>query len=53
VPTFVVGGDAVFVRYMTPPDEDTAASTSLIQSIVAMIATQPELNEFKHTRLPM
>ena len=53
VPTFVVGGDAVFVRYMTPPDEDTAASTSLIQSILAMIATQPELNEFKHTRLPM
>ena len=53
VPTFVVGGDAVFVRYMTPPDDDPAASTALIESIVAMIATQPALNEFKHTRVPM
>jgi hypothetical protein len=53
VPTFVVGGDAVFVRYMTPPDDDPATSTALIESIVAMIATQPALNEFKHTRVPM
>lgn len=52
VPTFVVGKDAAFVRYMTPPSNDANASRLLIESLVAMIETQPELNEFKHTRLP-
>ena len=52
VPTFVVGDDATFVRYMTPPAGDATNSINLITSIVAMIETQPELNEFKHTRLP-
>lgn len=51
VPTFVVGNDATFVRYMTPPTGDAQASIDLIQSIVTMIKAQPELNEFKHTRL--
>ncbi len=53
VPTFVVGNDATFVRYMTPPTHDGAASVKLIDSIVTLIEAQPELNEFKHTRLPM
>ncbi len=53
VPTFVVGNDATFVRYMTPPTSDPQASVALIDSIVTLIEHQPELNEFKHTRLPM
>jgi hypothetical protein len=53
VPTFVVGGDATFIRYMKPPTGDAHASVKIIESIVTLIAAQPELNEFKHTRLPL
>jgi len=53
VPTFVVDGDATFVRYMTPPTDDAQASIDLVNSLVTLMATQPELNEFKHTRLPL
>lgn len=52
VPTFVVGNDATFVRYMTPPNDDPKASIAVIEALVALMTTQPELNEFKHTRLP-
>ena len=52
MPTFVVGGDATFVRYMKPPTGEAQDSIKLIESLVALIATEPELNEFKHTRLP-
>lgn len=51
VPTFVVGSDATFVRYMTAPT-DGVDSTAIITSLVTLMATTPELNEFKHTRLP-
>jgi len=51
VPTFVVGSDATFVRYMTPPNNDAQASVKIIESLVTLIAAQPELNEFKHTRV--
>jgi len=51
VPTFVVGNDATFVRYMTAPTEG-ADSAAIISSLVTLMATNPELNEFKHTRLP-
>ena len=53
VPTFVVNGDATFVRYMKPPNGDVQASVDLVNSLVTLMATQPELNEFKHTRLPL
>ena len=52
VPTFVVGDDATFVRYMTAPGEDPQSSISIIESLVSLMALEPELNEFKHTRLP-
>jgi hypothetical protein len=51
VPTFVVGNDAIFVRYMNPPSEDPTASIAVIDSLVTLMATQPELKEFKHTRV--
>ena len=52
VPTFVVGSDATFVRYMTPPSDDGLASVTIIQSLVELMAHQSDLNEFKHTRVP-
>ena len=52
VPTFVLGNDAVFVRYMNPPQGDDAASVDLIGSITRLIAERAALNEFKHTKVP-
>jgi 2-hydroxychromene-2-carboxylate isomerase len=52
VPTFVVNGDATFVRYMVPPNGDAAESVKIIQSMITLMALEPNLNEFKHTRLP-
>ena len=53
VPTFVVNGDATFVRYMTAPGEDAQASVELVTSLLSLMQHQPALNEFKHTRLPL
>ena len=52
VPTFVVDGDATFVRYMKPPSDDAANSTQIITSLVTLMADSADLNEFKHTTLP-
>jgi DSBA-like thioredoxin domain-containing protein len=52
VPTFLVGGDAVFVRYMTSGGDDDSASVKVIDSILSLISGDPELNEFKHTTVP-
>ena len=51
VPTFVVGDDAIFVRYMTTPSDDAKASMRVIDSILNLIELEPELNEFKHTQI--
>lgn len=51
VPTFVVEDDATFVRYMKPPTDDAQASIDLVDSLVTLMAAQPEINEFKHTRI--
>ena len=53
VPTFVVDGDATFVRYMTVPSDDASASIALINSLVTLMSAQADLNEFKHTKVPM
>lgn len=52
VPTFVVNDDATFVRYMSEPGDDPAASVELIDSLLALMSVRPDLNEFKHTQLP-
>ena len=54
VPTFVVGGDATFVRYMTGRRVTRAGRRcKLIQSLVTLIERpSSNLNEFKHTRVP-
>jgi predicted DsbA family dithiol-disulfide isomerase len=53
VPTFVVNGDATFVRYMTVPNGDPSESIAVIDSLVTLMSTQSALNEFKHTKVPM
>ena len=52
VPTFVVGPDAIFLRYMEPPRGDGLASVKLIDSLLESMMLQPALNEFKRTRVP-
>jgi protein-disulfide isomerase-like protein with CxxC motif len=52
VPTFVVNDDATFVRYMSEPGDDPATSVQLIDSLLHLMTTQGDLNEFKHTQLP-
>ena len=51
VPTFVVGDAAVFVRLMKPAFGDAALAVSTIDRILDYVEW-PEMNEFKHTRIP-
>jgi hypothetical protein len=53
VPTFVVGKDATFVRYMEPPTGNASESITLIESLVNLMSKQSALNEFKHTQVPL
>jgi hypothetical protein len=53
VPTFVVGDDATFVRYMTMPNDSPKESVTVIESLVQLMTTQSALNEFKHTKVSM
>ncbi|NNN03828.1 MAG: protein-disulfide isomerase [Acidimicrobiaceae bacterium] len=52
VPTFVLDKDATFVRFMRPPSGDAAESAEIITSLVTLMEHSPDLNEFKHTRVP-
>lgn len=51
VPTFVVNDSATFVRYMSEPGDDPAQSVELINALLTMITSRPDLNEFKHTQI--
>lgn len=51
VPTFVVGDRAAFVRLMSRPEGDGAASVRLIDQVVEAVGTWTDLNELKHTTL--
>ena len=51
VPTFVQGDKAVFVRLMERPRHDAALARRTIDRVVDLLASFPELNEFKHTSL--
>jgi hypothetical protein len=52
VPTFVVGDVATFVRYMVPPTEGGVGSIAVIDSLLELMVREPELNEFKRTKIP-
>ena len=51
VPTFIVGDQAAFVRYMHRPEGDAEVATSAVERVIDLL-TAPELNEFKHTSIP-
>jgi len=51
VPTFFVGDDAVFIRYMERATGDGEASRDVIAELVDLIANRRAINEFKHTTI--
>jgi hypothetical protein len=51
VPTFVVDGRAVFVRLMSRPQGDAALARRTIDGVLQLVDDQPDLNEFKFTKL--
>ena len=52
VPTFIAGEDAAFVRLLNEPNGDDSASVVTVQRILDNFFGWPELNEFKHPRVP-
>jgi hypothetical protein len=51
VPTFLAGGRAVFVRVMHRPAGDLAVAQATVEKVVRLMLDEPELNEFKETRV--
>jgi len=51
VPTFIVGDQAAFVRFMHRPGGDIELARRTIDRTVDLLGW-PELNEFKHTSIP-
>ena len=52
VPTFIAGGQAVFVRLMERPENAQVRGAVAVDRIIDMLTGWPELNEFKHPQLP-
>ena len=52
VPTFIVGDQAAFVRYMDRPEGDADRAISTVERTLELVAGWPELNELKHTSIP-
>jgi hypothetical protein len=52
VPTFIVGDQAAFVRFMDRPAGDTERATRTIERTLDLLGGWPELNELKHTSIP-
>ena len=54
VPTFIAGGQSVFVRLMTrsPLGSEPQESIRAIDRILDLVTGWPDLNELKHTSLP-
>ena len=51
VPTFVIDGRAAFVRLMSRPEGDAALARRTIEGVVSLFDDQPDLNEYKFTKL--
>jgi hypothetical protein len=51
VPTFVIDGRAAFVRLMSRPEGDVALARRTIEGVLSLFDSQPDLNEYKFTRL--
>jgi DSBA-like thioredoxin domain len=53
VPTFIVGPDATFVRLLNRADGNAELAARTITRIIDLVEGWPELNEFKHTSVPV
>jgi len=51
VPTFVIDGRAAFVRLMSRPEGDPALARRTIEGVLSLFDDQPDLNEYKFTKL--
>jgi hypothetical protein len=52
VPTFILGDQAAFVRYMDRPQGDADRATTSIDRTLDLLDGWVDLNEFKHTSIP-
>ena len=52
VPTFVLGDQAAFVRYMDRPQGDAGRAIATIERTLDLLEGWTDLNEFKHTSIP-
>ena len=52
VPTFIQDDQAAFVRIMDRPAGDVDRAVEAIEGVLTLLATQPQLNELKHTSIP-
>lgn len=51
VPTFMIGNNAVFIRFMERSDGDGALAIRRVEQVLDLLVGEPNLNEFKHTSL--
>jgi len=52
VPTFIFNDRAVFVRVMNRPKGDGRVAQTMVERVLDLLTTWPELNEFKYTSIP-
>ncbi|MGC9156145.1 MAG: DsbA family oxidoreductase [Ferrimicrobium sp.] len=52
VPTFIVNGQAAFVRVMHRPNGDAKVARATIDRVLDTMTNYPEFNEFKYTSIP-
>lgn len=52
VPTFIVSGQAAFVRVMHRPNGDAKVARATIDRVLDTMTNYPEFNEFKYTSIP-
>ena len=52
VPTFIAGGQAVFVRLMDRPRDASTTPVRTVEHILDLMEHRADLNEFKHTTIP-
>jgi hypothetical protein len=53
VPTFIIGKSAAFVRLMDRPNGDADLARRTIEGLLDLVGGHPEINEVKHTTVPM
>jgi hypothetical protein len=53
VPTIITGEQAAFVRILNRPKGDAALARATIERLLDLIGGNPEINEVKHTSVPL